>query len=170
MKYRSSAVSKCTESSRYMEKWCHRTVISNIRDIRKKNQLKDKEPLEAFVQQTAEAKIFLANDNINALLMRLGYLASIELTENEPESTVAFVAGAEKFYVKIEKEIDVEAEKIRLTAELERAKKFLIGTTKKLSNERFVNNAPEAVVAKEKQKLADGEARVKSLEDSLAKL
>ena len=145
-------------------------VISNIRDIRGKNQLKQKEELTVFVQSSDAAKAFLANDNLMALLMRLGYLASIEVTENEPDSTVAFVTGAEKFFVKIEKEIDVEAERERLTAELDRAKKFLIGVTKKLSNERFVNNAPDAVVAKEKQKLADGEARVKSLEESLEKL
>ena len=145
-------------------------VISNIRDIRGKNQLKQKEELTVFVQSSDAAKAFLANDNLMALLMRLGYLASIEVTENEPDSTVAFVTGAEKFFIKIEKEIDVEAERERLTGELERAKKFLIGVTKKLSNERFVNNAPDAVVAKEKQKLADGEARVKSLEESLEKL
>ncbi len=146
------------------------SIVSNIRDIRKKNQLKDREPLTAFIQTSSEAASILKNDNIYPLLMRLGYLESIEVTENEPESTVSFVTGAEKFYIKIEKEIDVEAERERLTTELERAKKFLIGVTKKLGNERFVNNAPEAVVAKEKQKLADGEARVKSLEESLAKL
>ncbi|MGB1120351.1 MAG: valine--tRNA ligase [Saprospiraceae bacterium] len=146
------------------------SIVSNIRDIRKKNQLKDREPLTAFIQTSSEAAAILKNDNIHPLLMRLGYLESIEVTENEPESTVSFVTGAEKFYIKIEKEIDVEAERERLTTELERAKKFLIGVTKKLGNERFVNNAPEAVVAKEKQKLVDGEARVKSLEESLAKL
>lgn len=146
------------------------SIVSNIRDIRKKNQLKDREPLTAFIQTSSEAAAILKNDNIYPLLMRLGYLESIEVTENEPESTVSFVTGAEKFYIKIEKEIDVEAERERLTTELERAKKFLIGVTKKLGNERFVNNAPEAVVAKEKQKLVDGEARVKSLEESLAKL
>ncbi len=146
------------------------SVISNIRDIRGKNQLKQKEELTIYVQATDAAKAFLANDKLMSMLMRLGYLASIDLTEEEPTSTVAFVTGAEKFFVKIEKEIDVEAERERLTGELERAKKFLIGVSKKLSNERFVNNAPEAVVAKEKQKLADGEARVKSLEESLATL
>ena len=146
------------------------SVISNIRDIRGKNQLKQKEDLTIYVQATDGAKAFLANDKLMSMLMRLGYLASIDLTEEEPASTVAFVTGAEKFFVKIEKEIDVEAERERLTGELERAKKFLIGVSKKLSNERFVNNAPEAVVAKEKQKLADGEARVKSLEESLATL
>lgn len=145
-------------------------IVSNIRDIRKKNGLKDREPLTAFIQTSSEAAAILKNDNIYPLLMRLGYLESIEVTENEPESTVSFVTGAEKFYIKIEKEIDVEAERERLTTELERAKKFLIGVTKKLGNERFVNNAPAAVVEKEKQKLADGEARVKSLEESLAKL
>jgi valyl-tRNA synthetase len=146
------------------------SVISNIRDIRNQNQLKPKEELTVFMQSTDAGKAFLANDNLISLLMRLGYLASIELTKNEPDSTVAFVTGAEKFYVKIEKEIDVEAEKIRLTGELDRAKKFLIGSTKKLSNERFVNNAPADVLEKERQKLADGEARLKSIEESLASL
>ncbi|WP_235208129.1 hypothetical protein [Saccharicrinis fermentans] len=66
--------------------------------------------------------------------------------------------------------IDVKAEIERLEADLKYNKGFLISVTKKLSNERFVNNAPEKVVAIEKQKQADAEAKIKALEESIANL
>ena len=62
----------------------------------------------------------------------------------------------------------MEAEKAEMEKELAYAKGFLNSVIKKLSNERFVNNAPEQVVANEKKKQADAEAKIKSLEEKLA--
>ena len=145
-------------------------IIAKVRDLRNKNQLKQKELLEVCVLKTNNAQALLNNERITAFLLRLGYLKSISLVDTPIEDAIDFVSGTDRFFVKIEKKIDVAAERKRLTAELAKAKKFLIGTEKKLGNERFVNNAPPAVVAKERQKLADGQARVKNLEESLAKL
>ena len=83
---------------------------------------------------------------------------------------MSFVSGTDKFYVVVNIEIDVEAEKERIGQELAHAEGFVASINKKLSNERFVNNAPAAVVDKEKQKLADGMARIKNLKDSLENL
>jgi valyl-tRNA synthetase len=64
----------------------------------------------------------------------------------------------------------VEAEKEKFTKELDYTKGFVKSIEKKLGNERFVQNAPPAVVDNERKKLADGQARIKILEESLAQL
>lgn len=145
-------------------------IISHIRDIRNKNQLKKRAPLALFAQKTDKTTTLLSDKRIEAMLMRLGFLKSIELTTTDVESSVAFVSGTEQFFVQIEKKIDVVAERKKLTKELERAKKFVLGIEKKLRNTRFVNKAPAAVVERERKKLGDGQAKIKNLEDSLAKL
>ena len=76
----------------------------------------------------------------------------------------------EEYFVPMEGLIDVEAELEKLEQELKYQQGFSISVTKKLSNERFVNNAPKAVVAKEKQKLADAEAKIKTLTASIENL
>ena len=75
-----------------------------------------------------------------------------------------------EFFVPVSGKIDVEAEKNKLEEELKYTKGFLASVQKKLSNERFVNNAPEQVVAIEKKKQADAEAKIAALEASLAAL
>ena len=145
-------------------------VISKVRLQRNKNGLSPKIALKVFVEKSESADFQFSDVRIKPMIMKLANLESLEFTDGEVDSSVAFVSGTEKYFVVIEKEIDVEAERARLEGELKRAQGFLIGVRKKLSNDRFVNNAPDAVVAKEKQKLADGEARLKILEESLAKL
>jgi valyl-tRNA synthetase len=80
------------------------------------------------------------------------------------------VEGPDEYFVPMEGNIDVEAEKDRLQKELEYTKGFLASVDKKLSNERFVSGAPAIVLEKEYQKKADAEAKVKALEESLAAL
>ena len=80
----------------------------------------------------------------------------------------SFIIGTDEIFVPVA--IDVEKEKEEMQAELKRQKGFLIGVAKKLGNERFVANAPEAVVSSEKKKQADAEARIVILEKSLAEL
>ena len=78
--------------------------------------------------------------------------------------------GTDTYFVEMNIEVDVEAELERLRSELDYAKGFVGSVEKKLSNERFVNNAPAAVVDKEKQKLADGKARIEQLEAEISRL
>ena len=145
-------------------------VITNVRNQRSKNGLSPKLALEAFVEAGDGAKALFADSRIKAMIMKMANLSSLEMTSGDVENGVGFVSGTEKYYLVIEREIDVDAERKRLEADLKKAKGFLIGVGKKLSNERFVNNAPDAVLAKERQKQADGEARLKIIEESLAKL
>jgi len=83
---------------------------------------------------------------------------------------MTFLVGSQEFYVPFSADIDVEAEIAKLEEELTYTEGFLKSVQKKLSNERFVNNAPEAVVAKEKQKQTDAEARIKTIREQLAGL
>ena len=94
----------------------------------------------------------------------------LHIVENEPEGAVSFIVGTDKYFVRFEKEIDVEAELKKLEEDLEYQVGFVGSVQKKLSNERFVNNAPAVVVDKERQKLADGHERIKQIEESIKKL
>lgn len=145
-------------------------IVSKVREARNNNGVKNKEELALFVQKTDSAEALMAYSGIKEMIQKMGNLSSLELTEEEIPQTVAFISGTDQFYLELNQEIDVEAEREKLEKELEYSKGFVKSVSKKLSNERFVNNAPPAVVEKERQKLADGEARIKALEESLAKL
>ena len=80
------------------------------------------------------------------------------------------ISATEKYFLEVHLTIDVEAERKRLTEELAYQEGFVGKVAKKLSNERFVNNAPDAVVDNERKKMADGEERIKNLKASLEQL
>ena len=80
------------------------------------------------------------------------------------------VGGNVKFHIETDKKIDKELQKEQLTKDLEYQKGFLLSVEKKLSNERFVQNAKPEVVEVEKKKKADAEAKIKAIEESLASL
>jgi valyl-tRNA synthetase len=145
-------------------------LISNIRDVRNKNGLKQKELLKVFAQAGEGENPVLKKDGLKAMVLKMAYLESLELTTEDIENGVSFLSGTDKYFVELQIEVNVEEECERIKKELDYAKGFVTSVNKKLSNERFVQNAPEAVVNKERQKLADGEAKIKSLEESLAKL
>ncbi len=141
-------------------------IISEILNIRLKNSMKWKDKIKAYV---------LADDediykDFTAKIIKLGGLECLEKTIDKVENTESFIVKGQQFFLELNQEIDVEAKKAELLEQLKYAKGFLISVQKKLSNERFVNNAPEKVVALEKQKMADKEAEIKLLEESLGKL
>jgi len=145
-------------------------TITKIREIRQKNQLKSYEPLKTFVQDSPSATDFFGIDGMPELLQKMAALESLTFTKEEPANTVNFISGTEKFYVELNLTIDVAAEKERIGKELAYMKGFLVSVNKKLSNERFVNNAPAKVVENERSKQADAVAKIAILEESLAKL
>jgi valyl-tRNA synthetase len=83
---------------------------------------------------------------------------------------VSFLVKSTTFYIPLGKLVDVEEELKKLNAELAYTRGFLHSVMKKLNNERFVSNAPEAVVATEQAKKADAEAKIKVLEEQIAGL
>jgi valyl-tRNA synthetase len=145
-------------------------AIQAIRELRNKELLKPKDMLRVSMQQTSSAEAFIATKGWSALVCKLGFLESLELTTEAPQNAKSVVAGTEKYYVVLNKTVDVVAERTKLTQELTQQQGFLKSVMGKLGNERFVASAPAAVVEGERKKAADAEARIALLEASLASL
>ncbi len=148
-------------------------VVAKIRDIRNSNGIKMQERLEVKVESGESAQALYKLAGAKEIVEKMANLNSLEFVASEQEiegGNISFLSGNEKYFALVEITVDVEAEKERITKELEYAKGFAASIEKKLSNERFVSGAPEAVVNKEKAKLADGLERIRILEESLASL
>lgn len=142
-------------------------VISKVRDTRNSNGLSPKEPLKLYVQKGENTEKLFATAGLQAMITKLANISELIFTEKEPENSVAFVVGTEKYFVELNKQIDVAAEREKLTKELEYLRGFVKSVQGKLSNERFVGSAPAQVVDAERKKLADGLAKIANLEESL---
>ncbi len=145
-------------------------VVANVRDVRNKKALKKNDLLQLQAIKTPRLEDLLSQSGFKELLFKLAVIDELSLSDEEADNAVSFVSGVEKFAVLLDEEIDVEAELANLSKELEYQKGFVSSIEKKLSNERFVSGAPEAVVNKERKKLADGLERVKAIEASIEKL
>lgn len=141
-------------------------VISALRDARNKSQLKPKETIKLCIQ-SENSRIF---KRMESILLKQVNAESIHYI-NEPIAN-ASVVNVEKdtFYIESNKEVDPEAIRTDLLKDLEHQVAFLQSVLKKLGNERFVSNAKHEVVELEKKKQADAEARIKTIEESLANL
>ncbi len=140
-------------------------IIVGVRNIRKDKNIPLKERMELLVKDGELSKCIFY-----PVIAKLGNLSKIEVVSEKPDNSLIFNVGAQEFYIPVSSGIDIESEISKLEEELNYTKGFLQSVMKKLSNERFVNNAPDAVVAKERDKQADAEARVKILEEQLKNL
>ena len=139
-------------------------VISSIRAIRLQKNIAQKEALELQVIGENPVAAF------NAVIVKMCNLSAINAVEAKADGAAAFMVGTTEFAVPLGNMIDVEAEIARMEAELKHKEGFLQGVLKKLSNEKFVNNAPAAVIEMERKKQADAESIIKSLKESIAAL
>ena len=138
-------------------------VVAGIRTIRLQKGIANKEQLTL--------QIIGAHDHSNdCILTKMTNLATIETIEEKDPAAASFRVHATEYAIPMSNAIDVEAELKKLEAELKYAQGFLKTVMGKLGNERFVQNAPEAVVAMERKKKADAEEKIKSLEESIAAL
>lgn len=142
-------------------------LVSQIRNARSSKGLSPKESLDLFIK----AKDNAAYERFDGMIKKLCNIGELQFTDSKVDNALSFVIKSDEFYLPMpEGSIDVEAEKAEIEKELEYTKGFLNSVMKKLSNERFVNNAPEQVVASEKKKQADAESKIKVLEEKLASL
>ncbi len=141
-------------------------AVSGIRKIRKDKNIAFKDAIDFSVQKGDKG----FDSKFNSILIKLGNLTELTIVEEEVKGAASFRVKSTSFYIPLDGFIDVEEELAKLEEELKYAKGFLNSVMKKLSNERFVNNAPEAVVAKEKAKQADAEANIKVLEERIASM
>ena len=140
-------------------------VVSGIRTIRKDKNIAFKDAIELFVIDTEKN-----SQEFDAVIQKLTNTSAITVVSEKVEGA-SFRVKSNEYFIPISIEnIDVEAEIIKLQGELKRAQGFLFGITKKLSNERFVANAPEQVITLERKKEADTVAKIETIKSSLASL
>lgn len=140
-------------------------VISGIRTIRKEKNIAQKEELELSILNSGKISA-----QMDAIITKLGNITHIETVDKGLDGALSFRVKNNEYFIPIGGAIDIEAEIKKITEELNYTKGFLQSVQKKLSNERFVSNAPEKVVAIEKKKASDAEAKIETLEKSLASL
>ena len=147
-------------------------IITAIREVRAKNQLKQKETLEVFINTNTPNFYFDGSELNNAGQILQGQVnaTTVQLTQENVANSFAIVVNTEKLYIVCNVEVDTAAQIEKMEEELNYLKGFLISVEKKLSNERFVANAKPEIVANEVKKKDDAIAKIKTLEESLASL
>ena len=140
-------------------------VISGIRKIRKDKKIAFKDILELSVLDNEKKSTLF-----NSVIQKLGNTSEISNVSEAVEGAISFRIKSNEYFIPVSGAIDVEAEKAKLEEELKYTEGFLKSVQKKLSNERFVNNAPEQVITNERKKEADALAKIDTLKSSLAAL
>ncbi|AXG70066.1 valine--tRNA ligase [Kordia sp. SMS9] len=140
-------------------------VVSGIRTIRKEKNIANKDAISLTIVNNEKS-----TTNLDAVIAKLGNVENISYSDEKLEGALSFRVKSNEYFIPMEGAIDIDAEIEKLTKELEYVEGSLKIVQKKLSNERFVNNAPEQVVANEKKKEADAIAKIETLKASLASL
>lgn len=141
-------------------------VISGIRDARNKNQLKPKETIKLHIQSENTA----AYKKLETVLCKQINASSINYTDSSIANSITVVVQKDKFFIETTTLLDTSSQKLQLQKDLDYLKGFLASVDKKLSNERFVQNAKPEVIEIERKKKADAEAKIKVIEESLQTL
>ena len=139
-------------------------IVSGVRMVRNQKNIAPKEQLDLQVVGKNDYAEF------DAVTIKMANLKSINVVTEKDATASAFMVGTDEFAVPVGDMIDVEAEVAKMEAQLQHLEGFLAGVKKKLSNERFVANAPEAVVALERKKQSDSEEKIAALKESIAAL
>lgn len=143
-----------------------KNVISSLRDARNKNQLKPKETIALHIQTLSAA----AYKGIENILAKQVNASAIHFTDDSVGNTIVVAVEKDKFYIESAKPLDSATLKDDLLKDLQHQQGFLLSVQKKLSNERFVNNARPEVIDLERKKQADAEDRIRTIVESLAVL
>ena len=140
-------------------------VISGIRTIRKEKNISFKEPIKLFVINNIGA-----SPSFDAVIKKMGNVEHLEYISEKMGGALTYRVKSNEYFIPMEGSVNVENEIEKLSNELTYTEGFLKSIQAKLTNERFVNNAPEKVVASEKQKEADALAKITTLKNSLSSL
>ncbi|HZY78671.1 MAG TPA: valine--tRNA ligase [Cyclobacteriaceae bacterium] len=138
-------------------------LIRQVRNVRAGKGLSPKEPLKLFQNGDLDVKMFWP------IASSLANISELITTGDKPSGT-SFLVGKTEFTVALEGKIDVEKEKESVTKEIEYLKGFVASVDRKLNNEKFVSGAAPHIVEGERKKKADGEAKIKTLEERLRSL
>ena len=139
-------------------------VVSGVRTVRSQKNIAPKEQME--LQVVGQNRYEAYND----IVKKMANVKTISVVETKDSMASTFMVDTDEFAVPLGSLIDVKAEIEKMEAQLQHLEGFLAGVMKKLSNERFVQNAPEAVVAMERKKQSDAEEKIAALKQSIAAL
>ena len=140
-----------------------REIIAGVRNLRNSKGLSPKEALDLYIKGNCPAMF-------NGIICKLGNVGKIESVTDKVEGALSFMIGTTECFVPVSLNIDKEAELKKLQEELKYAEGFLATVMKKLGNEKFVNGAPEKVVAVERQKKADAESKIAAIKAQMEAL
>nr|WP_276901324.1 valine--tRNA ligase [Pedobacter kyonggii] len=145
-----------------------KTVVAEIRNVRNQKQISPKEALPLSIKINSD----LDYEKWLNIVFKLANVSEAEIVNDKIVGATAFMAGKDEFFIPLTEniDVDVEAERERLNADLVYLRGFLKSVDAKLSNERFVQNAKPEIIANERNKKADAEAKIKIIEESLAVL
>ncbi len=139
-------------------------IVAGVRNVRSTKNIATKEKLEL---QAVTSNHF---ETYNAVTEKMANLSAIHVVEQKDATSSAFMVGTDEFAVPLGSLINADEEIKKMEAQIEHLEGFLASVKKKLGNERFVQNAPEAVVAMERKKQADAEEKIQTLKESIAAL
>jgi len=139
-------------------------IVSGVRMVRSQKNIAPKEALELQVVNANHYEAY------NAAVEKMANVNAINVVSEKDATSSAFMVGTDEYAVPLGNLIDVDAEIEKQESQLKHLEGFLQGVLKKLSNERFVQNAPEQVVAMERKKQSDSEEKIAALRESIAAL
>jgi valyl-tRNA synthetase len=139
-------------------------VVSAIRSIRKEKSIAFKESLELLVTDAIDFELYAE------VATKLANTSLPQRVEQAPSACASFRVSKTEFFIPLSEGVDLEAEREKIQKEIDYLKGFLASVDKKLSNERFVSNAPEKVIELERKKAADAREKIEGLEKSLGLL
>lgn len=143
-----------------------REVVTGVRNARKQSNIPNKQALSLHIIENKPLP-----RHLDPVIAHLCNLDTIDYVSEKPEPAISFLVGGNEYFVPLSSDVvDVEQEKEKLQHELDYARGFLKSVEKKLSNERFVNNAPEQVVSSERKKKADAEEKIRMIEEKISAL
>jgi valyl-tRNA synthetase len=143
-----------------------KNLITAIRDAKNKNNVKPKQPVSLYIETNNESPY----QAIKEILSRQTNADKILFNQTPDATAIMTVSGNEKIYIKSDVAIDTSVQKEKLTKDLNYLKGFLIAVEKKLSNDKFVQNARPEVIELERKKKADAESKIKVIEQTIASL
>ena len=146
-------------------------IISGVRAVRQSKNISPREPLVLEVTAgNGDSENVTKCPALGPVIKKMAGLSDINYVQQKSEGTSAFLVGTTEYAVPLGDLIDVDAEIEKQEAQLKHLEGFLAGVMKKLSNERFVQNAKPEIVALERKKQSDSEEKIASLKESLAAL
>jgi valyl-tRNA synthetase len=141
-------------------------VISAIRTVRKDKDLPNKDKVVLKIR--CEEKVY--DLHFIPVIVKMANLSEVSFTPVKQEGAASFHVKTTEYYIPLEGKLDFAGELIKINEELKYVRGFLESVMKKLDNERFVKNAPAAVIDMERKKQSDAESKIKSLEERKSEL